>query len=1207
MCAVVFTLFAIFASGAAAPALAVSALPPIAPAMRHLATACAGSTLNHTDSDTTSTDLSAADCAAWQEGYDELGAGARWIKCGDERTDPCGCSGVVCVGGNITSVWLNENNMAGSLPSAFSKLTQLTTLFLHGNHLTDVLPTAWSALTLLTHLDLSNQRSSSKLTGGLPSEWKTLAHIKRLLLNGNALAGEIPSEWGALTEITHLYLQVNKLTGKLPAALANLTKMTHLYLGTNLLTGDCPAVWAAMTQMHTLNLNGNELTGELPKAWATMTQTINLLLNGNRLVGEIPKEWKSLTQIKRLFLDDNMLTGELPKALAALTQITHLQLNNNNLHGAVPTDLVPVFERLTTCTLAANRFRCDLPAGLPSTCGATCCPAGKFNIPPATACLPCPGATNGTSSVGADCFVCSCGGEPCAKGTYGMWDAATNHTCTTCSRGRFQDVFGAEGVNSCKSCLVATVESPDADPGSDSMSDCVALLSGRFCDTGQSAVGTNLGHCEPCAAGRFKQGNNTKACESCPCGQWQSLPGQGGCGAACVDGTFGNAATGQCEPCPPDGFFCVENQKVHLSKATRCIPGERELFAPNATADRVCAPCAPGTFSNVINAADCGRCPSGKYQDLGGQPFCIACGVGQFKAAADRCEPCAAGAFQNATGQAQCTECSSIACPNGAHRKGCGGTSAGYCGTCSPGRYIDGSVCSACAAGRFSDEENAATCEQCPDAFQPATGKGFCLPHTVCAKGEHVVSMPSATTDRTCQACRAMHFSDESNAVTCERCPAGKFQDAVGQPYCEAKQPCAPGTFEANALDQSSGRCQPCPAMHFSNASNAVSCERCPAGKFQKLQGQPYCEAKQPCAPGSFEANATDVSGTRCHRCPKMHFSNTSNAASCERCPGGKFQDKLGQPFCETCSEGSVCLVNNATGIVQKQQCPAGFRCSSDSVEPERCVNKISNSATGKCISCEDKQFANTRTNTCMACPKLHEDSETLLAPGVECSGGSIGFKDDIFVVPDGRAIGPHTTTLRCRDPGACTTSVDLTNFTALTVCQGSTTGALCGACEDGYAKGAPGSPCVQCAADGGAAPVLLLLAALLLFGFLYRQCIKFALQNARKGHKSKFMTFSLLKIGMAYVRLCVRAAIAARWCLSNPLCSSRSPTPTPTPTLTPTPGSSSRRRCSRASTSTGAPSWASSSESTPSRAAATRPHWRRPSASASTCTRRRR
>ena len=132
MCAVVFTLFAIFASAAAgAPALAVSALAPVAPAMRHLATACAGSTLNHTDSDTTSTDLSAADCAAWQEGYDELGGGARWIKCGDKR-DPCGCSGVVCVGGNITSVWLNENNMAGSPPSAFSKLTQLTTLILHG-------------------------------------------------------------------------------------------------------------------------------------------------------------------------------------------------------------------------------------------------------------------------------------------------------------------------------------------------------------------------------------------------------------------------------------------------------------------------------------------------------------------------------------------------------------------------------------------------------------------------------------------------------------------------------------------------------------------------------------------------------------------------------------------------------------------------------------------------------------------------------------------------------------------------------------------------------------------------------------------------------------------------------------------------------------------------------------------------------------------
>jgi hypothetical protein len=47
---------------------------------------------------------------------------------------------------------------------------------------------------------------------------------------------------------------------------------------------------------------------------------------------------------------------------------------------------------------------------------------------------------------------------------------------------------------------------------------------------------------------------------------------------------------------------------------------------------------------------------------------------------------------------------------------------------------------------------------------------------------------------------------------------------------------------------------------------------------------------------------------------------------------------------------------------------------------------------------------------------------------------------------------------------------------------------------------------------------IIQFVAALAVFGVLYRQCIKFALKNAREGHKSKFMTFSLLKIAMTFL-----------------------------------------------------------------------------------------
>ena len=623
-------------------------------------------------------------------------------------------------------------------------------------------------------------------------------------------------------------------------------------------------------------------------------------------------------------------------------------------------------------------------------------------------------------------------------------------------------------------------------------------------------------------------------------------------------------SSSQSHPCPA-GYMCVAGARracpagkhqasTRQSICLDCAPGQYQGTAGRAT----CDDCPAGTFRATIGASsarDCAPCPSGKYDPLPRAPACGDCPANAFSAldlvarSITRCQSCPGGTYSE-EGAAHCKECE---------------------------------------RGRFRNASVVGSCIDCGAGDKPIANRTACAPY--CRAGhfcQYGLELP----------CAVGRFQDATNATSCQLC--GTCENGLARDRCSGTfegicTPCAPGSF----VNVSARSCTPCPVMHYSGISNAAKCTACEADKYQTEQGKTFCNAKTQCIPGEYVAQPLKLDASRCGKCLVMHYSNVTNAAQCERCPGGKYQDVPGQPFCETCSEGFTCAANTTTGVVELQQCPQGMQCSGASME--LCVNQISNPATGKCISCEDKHFANTDTNNCTECPRLFEGSSALV-PGVECSGGSISFKDDFFVVPDGSAIGPHTTTLRCRDPGACTTSVDLTNFTALTVCQGSTTGALCGACEDGYAKGAPGSPCVKCAADGGAAPVLLLLAALLLFGFLYRQCIKFALKNAREGHKSKFMTFSLLKIGMAYVRLGVRAAIAARWCLSNPLCSSRSPTPT----LTPTPGSSSRRRCSRALTSTGAPSWASSSESTPSRAAATRPQWRRPSASASTCTRRR-
>ena len=170
-----------------------------AAARRRLAGACAGATLGHKDSTTSTSALSSHECAAWQAGFDAMGAGAGWVKCGDKREDPCGCSTVKCAGGRITGVDLNANNMTGVAPAEWSALTSLAALDLHSNKLTGPLPTAWSALTTIKELRLG----ANQLTGELRAAWSAFTQITYLDLANNQLTGPLPTAWSALTQIKY--------------------------------------------------------------------------------------------------------------------------------------------------------------------------------------------------------------------------------------------------------------------------------------------------------------------------------------------------------------------------------------------------------------------------------------------------------------------------------------------------------------------------------------------------------------------------------------------------------------------------------------------------------------------------------------------------------------------------------------------------------------------------------------------------------------------------------------------------------------------------------------------------------------------------------------------------------------------------------------------------------------------------------------------
>ena len=60
------------------------------------------------------------------------------------------------------------------------------------------------------------------------------------------------------------------------------------------------------------------------------------------------------------------------------------------------------------------------------------------------------------------------------------------------------------------------------------------------------------------------------------------------------------------------------------------MPGEYELQAPNATANRVCEACSEQSFSSVINAQSCAVCPLTELQPRTGQVRCLQSAYNEF-------------------------------------------------------------------------------------------------------------------------------------------------------------------------------------------------------------------------------------------------------------------------------------------------------------------------------------------------------------------------------------------------------------------------------------------------------------------------------------------------------------------------------------------------------------------------------------------------
>ena len=297
-------------------------------------------------------DLERAALVALYEATD----GPNWANTDNWRTDaPLGdWYGVdTDASGRVTNLNLPQNNLTGSIPSEFGRLsgltelviwgnrienisglaglTNLVTLLISQNNITDISPL--SGLTNLTYLSVGHGPISDLTPlSGLTKLRKlkvfgtddpdlsllsALTNLRELTLSHGNIADI--SALAQLTGLTALWLWENQVEDI--SALAGLTDLTGLSLGKNNIN-DISAL-AGLTNLTELFLNDNDITDVSPLSGLTNLTFLNLSANNITDVSPLSR----LTNLRELNLSANNITDISP--LSGLSNLRNLDLRGN--------------------------------------------------------------------------------------------------------------------------------------------------------------------------------------------------------------------------------------------------------------------------------------------------------------------------------------------------------------------------------------------------------------------------------------------------------------------------------------------------------------------------------------------------------------------------------------------------------------------------------------------------------------------------------------------------------------------------------------------------------------------------------------------------------------------------------------------------------------------------------------------------------------
>ncbi|CAL9017987.1 unnamed protein product [Prunus brigantina] len=259
---------------------------------------------------------------------------------------------------SLSSLGLRDNKLDGLIPRSIFELENLRELDLSSNNLSGTVEfEKFSKLQSLNWLNLSFNHLSLSFNHLSNNTWPQLEVLDLSSCN----ISEFPYFLRASQNLNMLYLSHNRIQADIPKWLLDLGKdsLGYLDLSHNSLTGTVGQLrWK---NLQYLDLRNNSLQGELP---IPPLSSYYFFISNNQFTGEMPPTICSLSMLQILDLSNNRLSGKIHQCIGNFSQsLSVLDLRNNKFHGAIPS----TFSKgslLRNLNLNGNQLEGSLPPTL---------------------------------------------------------------------------------------------------------------------------------------------------------------------------------------------------------------------------------------------------------------------------------------------------------------------------------------------------------------------------------------------------------------------------------------------------------------------------------------------------------------------------------------------------------------------------------------------------------------------------------------------------------------------------------------------------------------------------------------------------------------------------------------------------------------------------------------------------------------------------